>query len=113
MHFSFAAFFFLHQLFIVIHRLNICRKSAVETRELCQQIFKDVYIKCLSEASPDFFHISSTVLNSLWYTDIQLDEDSILALIYRLHGIECKYSIFTSMKHMILFHLNNFELFYV
>ncbi|CAL1688201.1 unnamed protein product [Lasius platythorax] len=71
-------------------RLNICRKSAVETRELCQKIFKDVYIKCLSEASPDFFHIASTILNSLWYIDIHSDKDSILALIYRLHGIEYK-----------------------
>lgn len=72
------------------NRLNICRKTAVETRELCQKIFRNVYIRNLSEVSPDFYHISSTVINAFSYVDIHSDKDSILALTFRLHGIEYK-----------------------
>ncbi|TGZ53616.1 Glutamate receptor delta-1 subunit, partial [Temnothorax longispinosus] len=47
-------------------RLNLCRKTAAETRELCQKM-------------------ALAILDGLWYTDITLDKHAFLKFTYRLH----------------------------
>ncbi|XP_029167043.1 LOW QUALITY PROTEIN: uncharacterized protein LOC114937647 [Nylanderia fulva] len=71
-------------------RLNICRKTAVETHELCQKISSDILVNYLNEAPPDFYHIVSIISNGLWYIDVTLNADALLSFIYRLHGIKYK-----------------------
>lgn len=72
-------------------RLNLCRKSAVETRELCQKISTDILANYLNEAPPDYYHTISIILHGLWCIDVTLDKDAFLSFIYRLHGI--KYNV--------------------
>lgn len=69
-------------------KLNLCRKTAVETRELCQKISRDILANYLNEAPSEFYHTVSTIVRVLWYIDVTLDKDALLAFIYRLHGIE-------------------------
>lgn len=89
-------------MFIIIHSLNICRKTAAETRELCQKIVKTVFMNSLNQVSSDFEHTVSTVINSLWYVDLDLNKDFMLTLTYQVHGTECKYSMFILIKYIIL-----------
>lgn len=97
----FVLTFCSYQLFIIIHRLNLCRKTAVETRKLCQKIVETVFVNSLNEVSPDFDHIVSTVINSMRTVDMDLNKDILLILIYRIHGIECKYSMFILIIYII------------
>ncbi|EFN74114.1 hypothetical protein EAG_12035 [Camponotus floridanus] len=82
--------------------LNICRKTAAETRELCQKIVKTVFMNSLNQVSFDFDHTVSTIINSLWYIDLDLNKDHLLILTYQVHGTECKYSMFILIKYIIL-----------
>ncbi|XP_072751893.1 uncharacterized protein [Anoplolepis gracilipes] len=70
--------------------LNICRKSTIETRELCQKIVNNVFANYLNNVSSDFYHLTSNVLDALGHIDITLNKDALLALTYRLHNIEYK-----------------------
>lgn len=74
-------------------RLNICRKSTMETRELCQKIVNNVFANYLNNVSQDFYHTISTVLDGMSHIDISLNKDALLALTYRLHNIEYKTSL--------------------
>ncbi|XP_012227317.1 uncharacterized protein [Linepithema humile] len=71
-------------------RLNLCRKTALETSELCQKIAKNVYAIHLKEVTSDFYFITSNVINGLWFIDMTCDTDAFLTLIYRVFNI--KYS---------------------
>lgn len=93
-------FVLIFQLFIIIHSLNICRKTAAETRELCQKI-KTVFMNSLNQVSSDFDRTVLTVINSLWYIDLDLNKDYMLTLTYQVHGTECKYSMFILIKYII------------
>lgn len=88
-------------MFIIVRRLNLCRKTAAETRELCQKIIETVFMNSLNQVSSDFDNTVSTVINSLWYVDLDLNKDCLLTLAYRIHGIECKYSTFILIKYII------------
>ncbi|XP_012227321.1 uncharacterized protein [Linepithema humile] len=74
-------------------RLNICRKNAKETRELCLKISSDVLAKYLTEAPPAFYHMVSVIMHGLWHVDVTLNTDALLAFVYQLHGIEYKTSL--------------------
>lgn len=74
-------------------RLNICRKSTVETRELSQKIVNNVFKNYLNNISPDFTRVISTLLDGLWHVDISLNRNALLAFLYRLHNIEYKTSL--------------------
>jgi len=76
-----------------MYRLNLCRKTAAETRELCQKV-AIVLTEYLNNASVEFFHIALTILNALSKNDITLDKHAFLNFIYQLHGIQCEYFIF-------------------
>lgn len=68
-------------------RLNLCRKTAKETRELCEKV-SDVLAAYLNNAPSEFYHIASAILDGLWYIDITLDKHAFLKFTYQLHGIE-------------------------
>ncbi|XP_018367354.1 PREDICTED: uncharacterized protein LOC108757363, partial [Trachymyrmex cornetzi] len=74
-------------------KLNISRKNAKETTELCHKI-KNLYGTYLSNGSSEFDEIAITALNAVWYIDITVDIDSFMAFAYKLHGLPGKYSIF-------------------
>ncbi|XP_029166999.1 uncharacterized protein LOC114937629 [Nylanderia fulva] len=74
-------------------RLNICRKNAIETRELSQKIVNEIFTNYLNNASSDFIHVISNVLDGIGYIDISLNRDALLALSYQLHNIEYKTSL--------------------
>ncbi|XP_020286615.1 uncharacterized protein LOC109856101 [Pseudomyrmex gracilis] len=71
-------------------RLNVCRKNADETRDLCQKINDKVYKKYLSEAPPEFYDTVTTTINGLWCVDPFLNTDAIIALTLKLYGLEYK-----------------------
>ncbi|XP_011874936.1 PREDICTED: uncharacterized protein LOC105565936 [Vollenhovia emeryi] len=68
-------------------RLNLCRKTAAETRELCQKLMH-VLTEHLNNAPPEFHDMVSAILDGLWYLDITLDKRAFLKFTYELHGIE-------------------------
>lgn len=82
----------LVSLFDFIYRLNLCRKTATETRELCQKV-SHILAEYLNNAPSEFYHIASAILDGLWYTDITLDKHAFLKFTYQLHGIKCEYLI--------------------
>ncbi|KAM0727275.1 hypothetical protein ACS0PU_006607 [Formica fusca] len=69
-------------------RLNLCRKTAMETRQLCQKISSDILANYLNKATSDFYNMVSVIIHVLWYIDITLDKDALLAFIYWLHDIK-------------------------
>lgn len=74
----------------------------METRELCQKISTDILANYLNEAPPDYYHTISIIIHVLWYFDVTLDKDALLAFTYRLHGIKCEYlSSSTFIIHII------------
>ncbi|KYN07608.1 PREDICTED: uncharacterized protein LOC108780209 [Cyphomyrmex costatus] len=73
----------------ITDNLNICRKNAKETTELCYK-FKDLYGTYLSNGSPEFHEIAVTTLNAIWYVDVTADIDSFMAFAYKLHGLPDK-----------------------
>lgn len=84
----------LVSLFDFIYRLNLCRKTATETRELCQKV-AHILTEYLNNAPSEFYHIALAILDGLWYMDITLEKHAFLNFTYQLHGIECEYSIIT------------------
>ena len=94
-------------LFVFIFiRLNLCRKNAKETTELCYKI-KDLYRTYLSNGSPEFYEVALNTLNAIWYIDITSDIDSFMAFAYKLHGLPGKYLIFALIRN---FYFDNFYL---
>ncbi|XP_018403067.1 PREDICTED: uncharacterized protein LOC108779990 [Cyphomyrmex costatus] len=68
-------------------RLNLCRKTAAETRELCQKV-ANILTEYLNNAPMEFYHITSAILDGLWYFDVTLDKHAFLKFTYELHGIK-------------------------
>ncbi|XP_071554087.1 uncharacterized protein [Temnothorax nylanderi] len=68
-------------------RLNLCRKTAAETRELCQKV-SHILTEYLYNAPSEFYHLALAILDGLWYMDITLDKHAFLKFTYQLHGIE-------------------------
>lgn len=94
-------------LFVLIYRLNLCRKNAKETTELCHKI-KNLYSTYLSNGTPEFHDVASNTLNALWYVDMTADIDAFMAFAYKIHGLPGKYSTdFTLIRN---FYFNNFYL---
>lgn len=62
----------------------------METRELCEKIVNNIFANYLNNASPDFYHTISIVLDGIGHMDITLNRDALLAFTYRLCNIECK-----------------------
>ncbi|XP_018304332.1 uncharacterized protein [Mycetomoellerius zeteki] len=73
-------------------RLNLCRKTAAETRELCQRV-GNVLTQCLNNAPLKFYDIASAILDGLWYIDVTLDKHAFLKFTYQLHGIKYNKSL--------------------
>ncbi|XP_012061873.1 PREDICTED: uncharacterized protein LOC105625144, partial [Atta cephalotes] len=73
----------------ITDKLNLCRKNAKETTELCYKI-KDLYKTYLSNGSPEFYEVTLNTLNAVWYVDVTSDIDSFMAFAYKLHGLPDK-----------------------
>lgn len=73
----------------ITDKLNLCRKNAKETIELCYKI-KDLYGTYLSNGSPEFYETALQTLNGLWFIDITADIDSFMAFVFKLHGLPDK-----------------------
>jgi len=88
----------------------LCRKNAKETTELCHKI-NALYAIYLKKASfnKEFLDITSYALDAIWYIDVTADKDAFLTFTYGLHGIPCKYLIFSLIK-CIFISIINFEL---
>ncbi|XP_018403283.1 PREDICTED: uncharacterized protein LOC108780157 isoform X2 [Cyphomyrmex costatus] len=70
----------------ITDNLNICRKNAKETTELCYKI-KDLYGTYLRNASPEFYEIILNMLNAMWYVIMIADIDVFLAAANKIHGL--------------------------
>lgn len=70
-------------------QLNLCRKNAAETHRLCQKI-RDVYVDYFKNAPPEFYTLAITSLDGIWYIDLSVDKHAMMALTYRVHGLEYK-----------------------
>ncbi|TGZ38945.1 Uncharacterized protein DBV15_12730, partial [Temnothorax longispinosus] len=76
---------------VIGHILNLCRKTAAETRELCQKV-SHILTEYLYNAPSEFYQMALAILDGLWYMDITLDKHAFLKFTYQLRGIECEYS---------------------
>ncbi|EZA56102.1 hypothetical protein X777_03583, partial [Ooceraea biroi] len=56
-------------------RLNICRKSAAETRQLCQKLIDNVYKNYFIDAPPEFHKLAAASLDGIWYVDVSIDRN--------------------------------------
>lgn len=92
----------LLKLFFFVYRLNLCRKNAKETTELCHKI-KELYATYLHKPPPEFFDIITYSLDALWYVDITAEKESFMSFTYKLHNLPCKYSIFVLIINIFLF----------
>ncbi|XP_011692738.1 PREDICTED: uncharacterized protein LOC105452885 [Wasmannia auropunctata] len=70
-------------------RLNLCRKNARETTELCRKI-KQVYADYLKKPPSEFYEITTYALDAMWYIDITVDKDAFMTHTYKLHGLSYK-----------------------
>ncbi|XP_018304550.1 uncharacterized protein [Mycetomoellerius zeteki] len=73
----------------ITDKLNLCRKNAKETTELCHKI-KNLYSTYLSNGTPEFHDVASNTLNALWYVDMTADIDAFMAFAYKIHGLPDK-----------------------
>ncbi|XP_018403425.1 PREDICTED: uncharacterized protein LOC108780274 [Cyphomyrmex costatus] len=73
----------------ITDKLNLCRKNAIETTELCFKI-KDLFRTYLINESPEFYEITLNTLNAIWYTNILMDADLFMAIIYMTHDLPHK-----------------------
>ncbi|KYN07607.1 hypothetical protein ALC62_01427, partial [Cyphomyrmex costatus] len=85
----------------ITDKLNLCRKNAIETTELCFKI-KDLFRTYLINESPEFYEITLNTLNAIWYTNILMDADLFMAIIYMTHDLPRKYSIFVLIRNIFV-----------
>ncbi|XP_025986155.2 uncharacterized protein LOC105199902 isoform X2 [Solenopsis invicta] len=81
--------------------LNLCRKNAKETAELCQKI-KELYTSYLSKPSPEFDRIMSNAIDGFSYIDITINKDIFLAIVYELHDLpyqKLRWSTWLNIKY--------------
>lgn len=67
-------------------RINLCRKTVDETRDLCREVADKIVAKYLAVASNKFIEISTHAVNGLRYADVMLIPDALIALTYKLTG---------------------------
>lgn len=70
-------------------RLNLCRKTALETHELCRKVAITLS-EYLNDAPPEFDHMALAILDGLWYMDVTLDKHAFMKFTYQLHKLEYK-----------------------
>ncbi|XP_076631318.1 uncharacterized protein LOC143346761 [Colletes latitarsis] len=71
-------------------RLNICRKTAAETTELCRKIASEIIKEHLLDPLPESEQLVSYAVQGVWYIDPTYDEDAIIALMMDMTGIKYK-----------------------
>ncbi|KZC03997.1 PREDICTED: uncharacterized protein LOC107194421 [Dufourea novaeangliae] len=67
-------------------RMNIARRTAAETTELCRRIGDEILVKYMDKPSPGFIKLGRNAIDGLWYNDMSLDTDAFFALTYDLAG---------------------------
>ncbi|XP_015433009.1 PREDICTED: uncharacterized protein LOC107189089 [Dufourea novaeangliae] len=67
-------------------RMNIARKTAAETTELCKHIRNEIREKYLNKHSPGFMKLAKNAINGMWYHEPSLDTDAMLALTFDMAG---------------------------
>ncbi|EZA56101.1 uncharacterized protein LOC105278583 [Ooceraea biroi] len=93
-------------------RLNICRKTAGDTRELCLKII-NIFAHHLTEAPSSFYQIASTLLEALWNLNVSLNKDAVMAFTYRVHGSEYKQPLGWYSRLIVTYYDVTFYLFLV
>ncbi|EFN83704.1 hypothetical protein EAI_10240 [Harpegnathos saltator] len=90
-------------------RINICRKSVAETRELLQMII-DKFSEYLSDPSPEFDELLEPMLSGLWYGNLSVNQETLLTFTYRFYNVKREvplgwYSWLNMKYHEIVFRL--------
>lgn len=71
-------------------RMNICRKTIAETRELCKKIQNEIIAKHLNDPHPEYMKYVTNVTKGIWYMDVSVNHDTLLYLTYDLTGLKYK-----------------------
>ncbi|XP_076751289.1 uncharacterized protein LOC143423675 isoform X2 [Xylocopa sonorina] len=74
----------------ITDRINICRKTIGETRELCRRINDEIIVKHLDEPLPDFEQLTRNAIDGLWYADPTINTDAFMYTTYNMSGIKYK-----------------------
>ncbi|XP_016918871.2 uncharacterized protein LOC108002023 [Apis cerana] len=74
----------------ISNRMNICRKTIAETRELCKRIQNEIIAKHLYDQHPKFMEYVTNVTKGIWYMDVSINHDTFLYLTYDLTGLKYK-----------------------
>lgn len=72
-----------------VFRMNICRKTIAETRELCKKIQNEIIAKHLNDPHPEYMKYVTNVTKGIWYMDVSVNHDTLLYLTYDLTGLKC------------------------
>ncbi|XP_054005168.1 uncharacterized protein LOC128890564 [Hylaeus anthracinus] len=67
-------------------RLNLCRKNAAETTEMCRKVAHDIIKIHLEDHSPDVHQLMIYMVKGLSYVDPTLNTDAIMSLSYECAG---------------------------
>lgn len=87
----------------MILRMNICRKTVAETIELCSRVVNEIVGKHLSNHLPESRKLAEDAIDGLWYSDVSLNKNALLALMHNMTGIECLYhlSLFNDLSVLL------------
>ncbi|KZC03996.1 hypothetical protein WN55_01257 [Dufourea novaeangliae] len=84
-------------------RMNIARRTAAETIELCRRIGDEILVKYMNKTSPGFEKLARNAFDGLSYHDLSLDTDAYFALTYDMTGVKYQKPLgwysYCNMKH--------------
>lgn len=68
-------------------RLNICRKNAKETTEICQKIMDETVTENVKANHPYFLEMTVNMISGVSCMDFLTDSDATLHFLYKLHNL--------------------------
>ena len=72
----------------ITDRMNICRKTVAETIELCNRVVNEIVAKHLRNHLPESRKLAEDAVDGLWYSDVSLNKNAMLALMHNMAGLE-------------------------
>ncbi|XP_029052595.1 uncharacterized protein LOC114880597 [Osmia bicornis bicornis] len=93
-------------------RINICRRTVLETTEVCKKIAKEILVKHMEDPDPEFLKLASNAINGMWYADVSMNVPAFFDLTYKLTGLKYKephgwYSYYNMKRREWLLYLCN------
>ena len=88
----------------MILRMKRLSQNGGETIELCSRVMHEIVAKDLSNHLPESRKLAEDAVDGLWYSDVSLNKNAMLALMHNMTGLECSYhlSIFNNLSVVLL-----------